>query len=170
MKHQLAFYIHPLQTLQSHQKPSRFLAVHFAHKHPLKMSLWELPGSNHPLEVYSWFLLQNKNRTEMVLIRTSCDSSKEAINGSSVGKACRHLQYHHTSQGGFCHPRQQIRLRQKHSSAEQAVHKLNLSSKCVSWSGGGGLKTLCIKIGYSKPTRAYSRQGSSTLAQSSGVR
>ena len=33
----------------------------------------------------------------------------------------------------------------------------------------GGWKTLCIKIGYSKPTRAESREGSSTLAKSSRV-
>ena len=31
----------------------------------------------------------------------------------------------------------------------------------------GGLKTLCIKISYSESTRAQSREGSSTLAESS---
>ena len=35
--------------------------------------------------------------------------------------------------------------------------------------GGGGWKTLCIKIGYSEPTRAESREGCSTLAESSRV-
>ena len=34
---------------------------------------------------------------------------------------------------------------------------------------GGGLKTLCIKIGYSEPTRAESREGYSTVAESSRV-
>ena len=35
--------------------------------------------------------------------------------------------------------------------------------------GGGGLKTLCIKIGYSEPSPAESREGSSTVAESSRV-
>ena len=44
------------------------------------------------------------------------------------------------------------------------------SSRCVSRSGGGGgLRSLCIKINYSEPTRAESREGTSTLAESSGV-
>ena len=44
----------------------------------------------------------------------------------------------------------------------------NVSSKSVSWSEqGGGVKTLCIKIGYSEPTRAESREGSSPRAESS---
>ena len=43
------------------------------------------------------------------------------------------------------------------------------SSRVVSRPGGGGWKTLCIKIGYSEPTRAESREGSSTLAESSRV-
>ena len=34
---------------------------------------------------------------------------------------------------------------------------------------GGGVKTLCIKIGYSEPTRAESREGSSPRAGSSRV-
>ena len=33
----------------------------------------------------------------------------------------------------------------------------------------GGLKTLCIKIGYSEPSRAESREGSSTVAERSRV-
>ena len=45
------------------------------------------------------------------------------------------------------------------------------SGICVSRAdgGGGGWKTLCIKIGYSEPTRAESREGCSTLAESSRV-
>ena len=35
--------------------------------------------------------------------------------------------------------------------------------------GGGGRKTLCIKIHYSEPRGAVSREGSSTLAESSRV-
>ena len=42
------------------------------------------------------------------------------------------------------------------------------SSKNVSWSGRG-VKTPCIKIGYSEPTRAESREGSSPRAESSRV-
>ena len=34
---------------------------------------------------------------------------------------------------------------------------------------GGGLKTLCIKIGYSELSRTESRKGSSTVAESSRV-
>ena len=34
---------------------------------------------------------------------------------------------------------------------------------------GGGWKTLCIEIGYSEPRGAESREGSSTLAESSRV-
>ena len=34
---------------------------------------------------------------------------------------------------------------------------------------GGGWRSLCIKIGYSEPTRAESREGTSTLAESSRV-
>ena len=30
----------------------------------------------------------------------------------------------------------------------------------------GGLKTLCVKIGYSEPTRAESREGPATVAES----
>ena len=41
-----------------------------------------------------------------------------------------------------------------------------LSSKRVSWSGGRGLKGLCVKIGYSEPPGAESWEGSSTLAES----
>ena len=45
-----------------------------------------------------------------------------------------------------------------------------MSSKSVSWRGGaGGLMNLCIKRSYSEPTRAESREGSSTLAESSRV-
>ena len=33
----------------------------------------------------------------------------------------------------------------------------------------GGLKTLCIQIGYGEPTRVESREGSSGLAESSRV-
>ena len=32
--------------------------------------------------------------------------------------------------------------------------------------GGGGLRSVCIKISYSEPTRAESREGTSTLAES----
>ena len=35
--------------------------------------------------------------------------------------------------------------------------------------GGGGWRSLCIKISYSEPTRAESREGTSTLAESSRV-
>ena len=35
--------------------------------------------------------------------------------------------------------------------------------------GGGGLRSLCIKIGYSELTRAESRERTSTLAESSRV-
>ena len=44
------------------------------------------------------------------------------------------------------------------------------SSKSVSWSGGGGgggWGPSCIKIGYSEPRGAESREGSLTLAESS---
>ena len=46
-----------------------------------------------------------------------------------------------------------------------------ISSRRVSCSGGGGggWKTLCFKIGYSDPRRAESREGSSSLAESSWV-
>ena len=43
------------------------------------------------------------------------------------------------------------------------------SSRRVSWSIGGGWRSLCIKIGYSEPTRAESREGTSTRAESSRV-
>ena len=78
------------------------------------------------LEVHSWFLLHKRNRTEMALIRISCECSLEAILGPRLGKACGHRPYHHTSTGAFCHPRYQIRLRQRHSSAYQAFYYLNL--------------------------------------------
>ena len=47
----------------------------------------------------------------------------------------------------------------------------NVSSRRVSRSGGrgGGWMTPCIKIGYSEPRGAESREGSSTLAESSRV-
>ena len=46
--------------------------------------------------------------------------------------------------------------------------EINTSSKSVSWSEQG-VKTLCIKIGYSEPTRAESREGSPPRAESSRV-
>ena len=53
------------------------------------------------------------------------------------------------------------------------LQKLNtlenrVSSRRVSRSGGG-LKILCIKIGYGKPSRAESPEGSSAVAESSRV-
>ena len=54
--------------------------------------------------------------------------------------------------------------------ASESVRNSVLSSKSVSWSGGGGgWKTLYIKIGYSEPPRVESREWSSTLAESSRV-
>ena len=44
-----------------------------------------------------------------------------------------------------------------------------ISSRVVSRADGGGLKTLCIKIGYSEPSQAESREGSSTVTESSRV-
>ena len=44
-----------------------------------------------------------------------------------------------------------------------------VSSRRVSRAGGWGLKTLCIKIGYSEPSRDESREGPSTVAESSRV-
>ena len=35
--------------------------------------------------------------------------------------------------------------------------------------GGGGWRSVCIKIGYSEPSRAESREGTSTRAESSRV-
>ena len=50
---------------------------------------------------------------------------------------------------------------------------LVMSSRCVSRSGGGGggggWRSHCIEKGYSEPTRAESREGTSTLAESSRV-
>ena len=50
-------------------------------------------------------------------------------------------------------------------------HKCHVSSKSVSWGGGGGGGGghSCIKIGYSEPAQAKSREGSSSLAESSRV-
>ena len=48
--------------------------------------------------------------------------------------------------------------------------KMDNSSRRVSRSGwGGGLRSLCIKIGYSEPTRSESREGTSTIRESSRV-
>ena len=46
---------------------------------------------------------------------------------------------------------------------------ISISSRGVSRAdgGGGGLKTLSIKIGYREPSRAECREGSSTVAESS---
>ena len=44
-----------------------------------------------------------------------------------------------------------------------------VSSRRVSRSDGGGLKTLCIKMGYSESTGAESREGSSALSERSWV-
>ena len=41
-----------------------------------------------------------------------------------------------------------------------------MSSKSVSWSGGGVEDPPCIKIGYSEPRGVEIREGSSTLAES----
>ena len=49
------------------------------------------------------------------------------------------------------------------------VIKINASSKSLSWSAQGGGGPSCIKIGYSEPRGAESREGSSTLAESSRV-
>ena len=46
---------------------------------------------------------------------------------------------------------------------------LYVSSKTVSWDGRGGGGPSCIKIGYSEPTRAESREGTSNGAESSRV-
>ena len=49
-------------------------------------------------------------------------------------------------------------------------HKMGFSSIRMSRSdGGGGWRCLCLKIGYSEPSRAESREGTYTLAESSGV-
>ena len=44
-----------------------------------------------------------------------------------------------------------------------------MSGRRMSRPGGGGLKTLCIKIGYSEPNRNESRERSPHLAESSLV-
>ena len=46
------------------------------------------------------------------------------------------------------------------------MSKWTSSSKSVSWSGGGVGDPPCIKIGYSEPRGAETREGSPTLAES----
>ena len=46
--------------------------------------------------------------------------------------------------------------------------KMYVSSRVVS-SADGGWRSLCFMIGYSKPNRAWRREGTSTLAESSRV-
>ena len=59
----------------------------------------------------------------------------------------------------------------RESDSYCAAYCLYISSICVSRSGGGGggLRSLCTKIGYSEPTREESREGTSALAERSRV-
>ena len=60
------------------------------------------------------------------------------------------------------------RKRHKLSLYGFLVFSSYVSSRRVSRSGagGGGVKSLCFKIGYREPTRAEGREGTSTLAES----
>ena len=51
----------------------------------------------------------------------------------------------------------------------ERTDNIQISSRVVSRADGGVLRSLCIKIGYSEPTRAESREGTSILAESSRV-
>ena len=52
----------------------------------------------------------------------------------------------------------------------ESTNFTNISSRRVSRAdGGGGLRNLCIKKGYSEPSQTESWEGSSTVAESSRV-
>ena len=55
------------------------------------------------------------------------------------------------------------------SQSQHRILRVSRSSRVVSRAEGGGGRSLCIKIGYSEPTRAESREGTSTRAESSRV-
>ena len=91
---------------------------------PLKCSwrevLWENSLFRGPLLAFAAPNKPHSKGYETNFYKTSF----EAILASILGKVCRHLQWHHTPLGGFCHARNRIQSKRKLSSAHRAFHTL----------------------------------------------
>ena len=107
------------------KKPAYCPSILTVHWHPLEASPGEkFPGKHCSFRVHRLFFLYKRNHILKGLKRNSCELSFEAILASILGKVCRLLQWHHTKLGEFCHPRDRVQPKRKHSSAHRAFHKL----------------------------------------------